>query len=158
MIDGADQAKFRIMKCAKWNKDFDSEHRPRVQVVGCLVHGFECSFNMREENLEKGSCMAMEVLTRALDRTLAMCAERHIPFPSHLWIQTDNASSEFKNQWLARYCATLVDRGVFRSVVQSFLMVGHTHEDLDSIFGVMSTHIASQLEWNTPQEMIGRLG
>jgi hypothetical protein len=35
----------------------------------------------------------------------------------------------------------------------SFLQVGHTHEDLDGIFGVMSMDIAKMLEWDTPMQM-----
>ena len=39
------------------------------------------------------------------------------------------------------------------SVVDAYLQVGHTHEDLDALFGVLSGHIAAQLDWNSPQEM-----
>ena len=52
-----------------------------------------------------------------------------------------------------RLCALLVDRGIFRSIVQAFMRVGHTHEDLDAVFGVLASHIASLLEWNSPADM-----
>ena len=35
IADGADQAKFRIMKAARWPKAFEGLHRSRVQLVGC---------------------------------------------------------------------------------------------------------------------------
>ena len=53
MIDGADQAKFQVLKASRWPSDFDGVHRPKVQVVGCLAHGYECSFTMREEDIGK---------------------------------------------------------------------------------------------------------
>ena len=74
--------------------------------------------------------------------------------PTHLWVQCDNAGGENKNQWVLQLLAILVDRGVFRSAVLSFLQVGHTHEDLDGYFGVMFTEIAKMAEWDTPMQMM----
>ena len=155
MIDGSDQAKSRVFKAQRWPSDFDGVHRPKVQVVGCLAHGHECSFNLREEDVGKGSDFMIEVLTRCLDRVFARCESEGTPRPTHLWLQTDNPSGEHKNQWTQRYLATLVDRGVFRSAVDAYLMKGHTHVDLDGHFGVMSweMHVKAQIKWDTPQEM-----
>jgi hypothetical protein len=154
MIDGADQAKFRIMKATRWPKDLDSENRPKVKVVGALAHGYEASFTFFEENVPKGSNVTIEVLISALSRILDDCKEASRLMPTHLWVQCDNAGGENKNQWVLRLLAILVDRGVFRSAVLSFLQVGHTHEDLDGYFGVMSTEIAKMMEWDTPMQMM----
>ena len=157
MIDGADQAKFRVLKAQRWPSDFDGVHRPKVQVVGCLAHGYECSFNIREEDVGKGSEFTLEVLTRCLERVFAKCDAEGTCRPVHLWLQSDNTSGENKNQWIQRYLATLVDRAIFRSAVDAYLIKGHTHEDLDGHFGVMSGHIAGQMDWDTPQEMAGHI-
>ena len=154
MIDGADQAKFRIMKATRWPKDLDSEHRPKVKVVGALAHGHEIAFSFVEEDVPKGSNLTIELLTQTLSRVMQSCADRGRPLAAHVWIQCDNAGGENKNQWLLRYLAVLTDRGVFRSCVLSFLQVGHTHEDLDGIFGVMSMEIAKMMEWDTPMQML----
>ena len=97
IADGADQAKFRIMKAARWPKAFDHLHRPRLQLLGCWVHGHECSFSMREEDVQKGSNYIIEVIVRALGRVLAERRRQGRRRPLHLWIQTDNASGENKN-------------------------------------------------------------
>ena len=70
--------------------------------------------------------------------------------PSHLWAQVDNAVGENKNQHVMRMLALLVDRGIFRSTVLSTLRVGHTHEDLDAVFGIVTRHIRNELSWDTP--------
>jgi len=154
IIDGADQAKFRIVKATRWPHDFDGEHRPKCQVMGCWVHGEEVSFSLREEDVEKGSEYVIEILVRALSRVVAERCRQNKPPAKYLWIQADNCSGENKNQWTSRLSGLFVDRGLFECVVLAFLQVGHTHEDLDAVFGVMAAHIGKQLSWNTPEQML----
>jgi len=49
----------------------------------------------------------------------------------------DNASSENKNHYLQAYAHVLVEYGFFNEVYVSFLIPGHTHEDIDQLFGVV---------------------
>ena len=65
----------------------------------------------------------------------------------------DNAGGENKNTHISKLCAYLVAAGMFRSVVLSTLQVGHTHEDIDFLFSIMSSHIKRLLEWDSPQQM-----
>ena len=120
IMDGADQAKFRVLKAARWPSEFDGKHRPKVQLVGCHAHGHECSFNIREEDVDKGSDFSIEVLARCLSRALQACEEEGSMFPEHLWVQTDNATGEYKHQWTARFFALLVGRGIFRRLARVF--------------------------------------
>ena len=117
------------------------------------MHGHECSFTLVEQNVEKGSNLTLEILVRALDRVLSASGDDGKPFPTHFWLQCDNAGGENKNQWVLRFLAVLVDRGVFRSAVFSTLQVGHTHEDLDGLLGIMSMEIATAMAWNHPAQM-----
>ena len=152
MADGAHQAKSRIMV------PLPQRHRKLKRyfskVVGALVHGHECAFNLVEEDAPKGANLMIEVIVGCLDRAVADSRRHRRPLATHLWIQMDNAGGEGKNQWLMRFLGLLVDRGCFRSCVLSFLQVGHTHEDLDGIFGVMSMEIAKMLQWDCPQQML----
>ncbi|CAN0120568.1 unnamed protein product, partial [Heterosigma akashiwo] len=50
-----------------------------------------------------------------------------------LYIQFDNCS-ENKNKTVFAFLSHLVQLGLFRKVKSGFLMVGHTHEDLDAYF------------------------
>ena len=53
----------------------------------------------------------------------------------------DNCSRENKNKYVFAFCALLVELGIFRKIKVSFLMVGHTHEDVDQMFSRYSTHL-----------------
>lgn len=160
IADGADQAKFRVMKCVQWPKDLEGEHRPQMKVEGVWAHGRELAFNFLEEDVPQNTNVTIEVLTQALDRLLASAAPGAGPsaapgtdFPAHLWVQMDNAGGENKNIHMSKWLAMLVDQGVFRSTVASYLQVGHTHEDIDSLFSIMSSCIAKMREWDSPMQM-----
>ena len=59
--------------------------------------------------------------------------------PPVLRIQADNCSRENKNQYMFALCATIVGLRYFTEVYLSFLLVGHTHEDIDQKFNVISS-------------------
>ena len=155
IVDGADQAKFRVMKSVTWPKSIEGEHRPQMKVVGALAHGHEMSFNFVEENVPKGSTLTIEVLVQCLERVIGQSLTAT---PPNLWVQVDNCGGENKNRHLLRFLSVLVDRGIFRSCVLSFLQVGHTHEDIDGIFGIMSRGIQHMTEWDAPYQMAEQLG
>jgi hypothetical protein len=50
-------------------------------------------------------------------------------------LQLDNATGNNKKRYVFSFCSLLVHRGVFREVYINFLLVGHTHEDIDAMFG-----------------------
>uniref|UniRef100_A0A8W8MD19 DUF7869 domain-containing protein n=1 Tax=Magallana gigas TaxID=29159 RepID=A0A8W8MD19_MAGGI len=76
--------------------------------------------------------------------------------PDVLYLQMDNCARENKNRYLLAFMAYLVEKGVFRKIKVSFLMVGHTqivghtHEDIDQVFSKFShwlcKHAAMTLE------------
>jgi hypothetical protein len=55
--------------------------------------------------------------------------------PPILNIQLDNACSDNKNRYVFSFFSLLVRKGVFRKVYTNFLLVGHIHEDIDTMFG-----------------------
>jgi hypothetical protein len=50
-------------------------------------------------------------------------------------IQLDNACSDNKNQYVFSFFSLLVHKEVFCEVYINFLVVGHTYEDIDAMFG-----------------------
>jgi len=58
--------------------------------------------------------------------------------PRVFYLQLDNCSGSNKNKFMLAWAQSLVDVGVFDEIVLSFLMVGHTHEDIDQLFSVIS--------------------
>ena len=55
--------------------------------------------------------------------------------PPVLNIQLDNAYSDNKNQYVFSFFSLLVHKRVFCEVYINFLIVGHTHDDIDLLFG-----------------------
>ena len=53
-------------------------------------------------------------------------------------MQLDNACSDNKNRYVFSFFSLLVHKGVFREVYVDFLLIGHTHEDIDAMFGKWS--------------------
>ena len=68
----------------------------------------------------------MQHITRYMDST-----GRH---PSTLYLQLDNCCPTNKNRIMLAWAACLVKHGWFKEVHLSYLMVGHTHEDIDQLF------------------------
>ncbi|KAL3698030.1 hypothetical protein R1sor_012106 [Riccia sorocarpa] len=54
--------------------------------------------------------------------------------PPNLYIQLDNSGKDNKNWLMMAFCSELVARGCCKTVTMSFLMIGHTHEDVDAFF------------------------
>lgn len=55
--------------------------------------------------------------------------------PPVLHVQMDNAVSDNKNRFVFCFWSLLVAKGIFREVYVNFMLVGHTHDDIDALFG-----------------------
>ncbi|KAL3694657.1 hypothetical protein R1sor_008308 [Riccia sorocarpa] len=60
------------------------------------------------------------------------------PLPLVFMLQMDNSAKDNKNVHVLAFCSELVIRGVFETVEVNFLMVGHTHEDVNALFSKVS--------------------
>ena len=70
-------------------------------------------------------------------RTLLKLKQNFATRPTELNVQLDNTAKDNKNRATLGYFAYLVGSGVFKRVIVSFLPVGHTHEDIDGVFGMI---------------------
>ncbi len=58
--------------------------------------------------------------------------------PKKFLLQMDNYVKDNKNRCLLTFLSLLTTREVFEEVRLGFLMVGHTHENIDGCFGYLS--------------------
>ncbi len=58
------------------------------------------------------------------------------PLPSKL-LQMDNCVKDNKNHHMLAFLSLLIACKVFKEVQLGFLIVGHTHEDIDESFGYL---------------------
>jgi hypothetical protein len=58
-----------------------------------------------------------------------------VPLPPILHVQLDNYWKDNKSRWIMCYWSLLVAKGIFEEIQVSFMLVGHTHDDIDASFG-----------------------
>lgn len=138
IIDGADQTAYGLPHFVFSTKS-DKGHKLKVKCVGVLEHlspKKRFFFTMTEEH-NTGANHVIE----ALHRTINHKYQEELQLPPTMFIQVDNCTRENKNKYFLSYLESLVARGVFQSVQVSFLPVGHTHEDIDQSFSVITRHL-----------------
>jgi hypothetical protein len=135
-------------------KTLDGLIRPRLSVTGVLCHGYLGALHFADENVSHGSDAFCEVLMLTLVRVAHQCREQGKRFPRHLVIQSDNTVAQAKNSIVTLFLASLVHLGYFCSATINFLMVGHTHEDIDQLFGLMVEWLSRRHSWETPEEVM----
>ncbi len=64
--------------------------------------------------------------------------------PKTLLLQMDNCVKDNKNKYLLPILLLLSAREVFEEVKLGFLVVGHTHENIDGCFGYLSKKLREQ--------------
>jgi hypothetical protein len=116
-----------------------SKIRLKTQLVGALVHGPEGFYGYTVNGL-KGARTTVEVV----HRTLMKLSKTRTVWPANFVLQLDNTTAENKNHTVMAYAAWLVATGVFETVQVRFLMVGHTHEDIDGYFGLLRRFLMLQ--------------
>jgi hypothetical protein len=75
------------------------------------------------------------------------------PLPRHLMLQLDNYLKVNKNQTMIAFGSDLVARGVFDTVTFFFLMVGHTHKNIDANFSKVASQTQNKSIEILPQLM-----
>jgi hypothetical protein len=73
--------------------------------------------------------------------------------PLGLHHQQDNCGREGKNQLMLRFLIMLVALGIFRWCVLAFQRSGHSHGELDAIFGQVALAIAMAI-FDNPDEVV----
>ena len=131
--------------------------RPRAVLTAALAHGWCTDLILADDSLHHGASAFCEVLARVLDHVYKMSMVNGRPFPKHLVIQSDNTVAQAKNSLANCFLAHLVGTGKFVSCTLNFLMVGHTHEDVDQLFGFICKHIFRRHRWEVVEDLMGYL-
>jgi hypothetical protein len=143
IADGMDQRKTELPHMAVKSKTMDSilsKHGAvRQELMGVLVHGVGRFFYTANEDIASGSAYTIECLARTLQSVAESRADGKLP--PKLFVQLDNCSGENKNKYVFAFFARLVELQLVQSVTTSFLLVGHTHEDIDQCFCVISKYL-----------------
>lgn len=154
ILDGMDQAKFKCPRSTRAYNHFKTCWRPQLHVTGCIIHGVADVYWVGDADLKKDANASVQFLNEALEIAIKEKQKIGLRIPSNLVIQLDNTCRENKNNLILRWAAGLVGASTFSSVSLHFLRKGHTHEDIDQRFKIISTLISKQKLLETPYEFM----
>ncbi|XP_066929842.1 uncharacterized protein [Clytia hemisphaerica] len=134
IIDGMDQNKTSLPHFFTLSKEYSSEF-VKTHITGVLSHGCRKAFYVVDlHETPHDSNLTMSILSYVFMRIA-----KDGVLPPVLYVQMDNCWRENKNQFLLAFFAFLVLKRIVKKVRLSYLLVGHTHEDIDSTFSNIST-------------------
>lgn len=145
------QAKFRCPRNFLHAKSLESKWRPQCHVTGILIPGHLEGYFILPPDVRKDSNLQCTLLARACDLVMARLQRAGHEMPETLIIQCDNTCREGRNQWLLAFQCYLLFRARFSCVCNNFLMVGHTHIDLDQRFSVITSALSRAQVLETPE-------
>eukprot|EP00058_Branchiostoma_floridae_P012161 XP_002597649.1 hypothetical protein BRAFLDRAFT_77449 [Branchiostoma floridae] len=139
IIDGMDQDATLLPHYAQPTKDDHGLWRLKTQVTGALSHGDKkCYARVDHMQYPHDTNLTLNFMT---DILVEAAEEREGHLPPVLYIQMDNKAGECKNRWILAYCCALVHLDIVKKVKVSYLMVGHTHEDIDQLFSKIQSQL-----------------
>ena len=131
-LTGMDQSKTFLPHFRDKSKDVANMWKLKMHVTGSIVHGRGVYGFFDMGQWPHASNLTITVL----ENILYMYRNE---IPPTLYLQLDNCGRENKNRFVFSFCSLLVELGIFDKVKISFLMVGHTHEDVDQLFSRFSS-------------------
>ena len=132
ILDGMDQMKFQFPRSPySQAKDLSLMMRPKLHIVGLILHGLMVMFAICDHDHPKDSSVMSELLCHAL--TLA--GRRVKLSDHHIHVVSDNTTRETKNNTTLRLIASLTIHGKIMGGSLRNLRSGHSHEDIDQLFG-----------------------
>ena len=154
ILDGMDQAKTRIPHWDRPPKFMDDKQKIDYHLMGTLVEGHGVSgcfidWSVKQQFSDDSNAL-LTSLERTIRRVQASRTASGSPQPEVLYIQLDNVGSN-KNHWILAYVFWLVHQKIFEKVKISFLLVGHTHENIDQFFSRLSCALRCQRAMTLPQ-------
>ena len=156
-LDGMDRAKFRVPRNLASNTQFEDLWRPQLSMIGAIIPGLVEAYFVLDADVPKDPNTNMTVISRMLEISSKKLEERSTTLPEHWVIKADNTCREGKNQHLAKFSAYNVCSGKARSVNHPFSRVGHTHNEVDERFHVVTTVLKATQEMQTPEAFMDRI-
>ena len=110
-------------------------------------------FNLVMPFVPTGIDMALTVILAEIRDRMQFCIDNDVPFPTTLFVQVDGGPENSSKTFYA-FMEYLVKEKIFNKIEVTRLPVGHTHEDIDAMFGVLWRHMQSKTiitpqQWET---------
>jgi hypothetical protein len=99
----------------------------------------------------------LKLRCRTIAKVQELCIVNGWAMPDHLVIQSDNTTAQAKNDETLVFLTLLVLRQRFQTATLNFLMPGHTHEDVDQLFGLVTAWMLQLPCFNSPADVLEHL-
>lgn len=130
-----DQNKTFIPRLLNRPKSVDGKQLP-THIYGMLVNRDEAHFCVDFRQIAHDiNCVMTNVLSAAVNQIRNHCSSK---VPRVLYLSFDNTTAENKNRYMLGLCSFLVGSGIFDKVKLFFQLVGHTHNEVDALFGLLA--------------------
>ncbi|XP_061193023.1 uncharacterized protein LOC133201246 [Saccostrea echinata] len=148
IVDGMDQSKSNLPHfVGRTAKAVNSADQLKTHISGVIAHGQNEFFTFLDiGQYPHDSNLTINIILQILFKIKDIMGGK---LPPTFYLQADNCWRENKNKFVLAFCEYLVHIKVFREVHLSFLMVGHTHEDIDACF----SKVADKLRRNDAETL-----
>ena len=139
-IDGMDSKKTETPRLRDRSKKNEKMLRLPSKVQGCIIYSGKYAekrkvvFYLNHDHYEQGSNMIVTVIFKLI----VMYKSDHGKLPRKLRVFADNCWRENKNRFVFAFLATLVKLQVFLEATLDFLIVGHTGNEVDQLFSIIT--------------------
>eukprot|EP00969_Alexandrium_andersonii_P140406 6211394-Alexandrium_andersonii.AAC.1 len=86
-----DQSKFCVPRHVPGAKQFQDMARPRLHMVGAIVHGWFKAGFLVDPSVPKDANLYVEIIVQLLQQVLNACQAKGMSFPARFYVQGDNA-------------------------------------------------------------------
>jgi hypothetical protein len=141
IIDSMDQKKTCVPYFLNPPKCLGSDYFLKTKLTSAIVHGHGTYHFWSSPEIKHDTNLSLECLRR----TLLKYQQEKRGLPPVLYLQLDNAPDNKSKRFLA-FIGYLIEKKVFKKIKVSYLIVGHTHEDIDSLFSAISRYFKNCLK------------
>jgi hypothetical protein len=108
----------------------------KIKSTFSKVHGSGITLDIHFPNIEKmGTNLTIDII---LQNVLSHLEDNNLKNLNNVYIQVDNVNSN-KGLLIFGVCAALILTGIVRKFKLSYLLVGHSHDDIDGSIGTVAT-------------------
>ena len=146
-VDGMDQAKTNIPNEPLRDKATSPGAPLPVRLMGAIAYARAWYGFWTIPQWASTSNVTLTALARIIQDAQMDGQERGLPaphLPPRLVIQMDNTAKDNKNHFLFGFAGMLLAEGYFTEVEAHFLPVGHTHQEIDQSFSLVSKAVGEK--------------
>ena len=144
-IDGMDNSKSYCPRLVEKSKKSAGLLRLPTKIQGCILYSGhyieqrKVLFYLNHDHFQQSSNMVVSTIYKLLQEIIKDQGK----LPKKLRVFADNCYRENKNRYLFAFLDHLVELGIFEEATIDFLIVGHTGNEVDQLFSILTTEFKS---------------